>query len=556
MATQPKPAPFSIIERFIRIVPSRRIPEWIAATCFAVIALTTQIASGAYRAELGGYTDEAAHAVTGLAVEQYMLHCFSVNPVPFFKNYYVHYPRVGLGHWPPLLYVAEATAMLVGSPSKYSLLGLQALLATVLAWLIFRELKPLVGTLAAGIGTTAFLLNPQVQLHTSMAMAEILLTLTMFLACLAFARFAEHRRRSDAIWFGLWTSAAVLTKGSGWAVLMIPAAVVLATGDWRLPLERALRPAALIVAVLCLPWQILTLKLSSEGWGGKPGLEFMLWAMPQFSQLLLTVPGILITIAALIGVIATLIGGWSAGRTRSYWAALTGLAAADWLFHSLVPVGVEERKLIMAIPPMFVLAGAGTGQLSRWIFPHGRRMAAAAIFSCIAVFSIVLSLPIKSRPRLGLIPAARELDRMMPPRSAALIVADPLDEGVIISEVALRHPFPTGYLLRGTKLLASMDWNSRNYHGYVHSEEECATLLASVPVSFLVLDRRPTQRLEFFDYVEAMLKKDSAEWTLVGEFQAPGHSRPDMAIYRWSAQVAPVRNLPGWIFPNTPSAIY
>jgi Dolichyl-phosphate-mannose-protein mannosyltransferase len=557
MATQPKPAHSSAIERFIWIAPERRVrTEWIAVMCFAAIALSAQIASGAYQAELAGYSDESSHAVTGIAVEQYLLHCFSVRAIPFFTNYYVHYPRIGLGHWPPLFYSAEAIAMLVGSPSKYSLLGLQALLATLLAWLVFRELKPLVGTLAAGLGAAALLLNRQIQLHTSMAMSEILLALTTFLACFAWARFAERRRQRDAIWFGLWTSAAVLTKGSGWAVLMIPAAVVLATGDWKLPFEKALRFAALIVAVLCLPWQIWTLKVSSEGWGSKHGLDFVLWAMPQFSKLLVTVPGVLISMAAVIGVAGTLMGSWGAGRTRSYWAALAGLVVATWLFHSLVPVGVEERKLIMAIPPLFVLAGAGAGQLSRWLFASRWRVPAAAIFSCIAVVTVALSLPIKSRPMFGLVPAARELDRMMQPQSAALIVGDVMDEGAIISEMAFRRPSPSTYLLRGTKLLASMNWNARDYHSRVHSEEECASVLASVPVSFIVLDLQASQRMEFFDYVEEMLRRDAAEWILAGEVRMPGNSRPHIAIFRRSGPVQPVHNLPGWIYPNTPLSAY
>src|SRR5579875_3003587 len=40
-------------------------------------------------------------------------------------------------------------------------------------------------------------------------------------------------------------------------------------------------------------------------------------------------------------------------------ATLVGLLLAVWVFHSIVPAGVEDRKLIIAVPGMvlFVLAG-------------------------------------------------------------------------------------------------------------------------------------------------------------------------------------------------------
>ena len=201
---------------------------WIWVLVFSAIAASLQIYAGAYEAELSSYPDEAAHAVTGVAFRQYLLHGLTHGPIAFFRNYYLHYPKVAIGHWPPLLYVAEGAAMLAAQPSKYSLLGLEALLAGVLAWLVFRELAPLVGRFPAALGGVALLFNRQIRTYTSMSMAELLSAVTTLLACLAFARFADKRRKPDAIWFGLWTAAAIMTKGSGWALLLTAALVVIA----------------------------------------------------------------------------------------------------------------------------------------------------------------------------------------------------------------------------------------------------------------------------------------------------------------------------------------
>ncbi|MGB6075548.1 MAG: hypothetical protein WBG29_07920, partial [Candidatus Acidiferrales bacterium] len=62
----------------------------------------------AFLGEFGGYPDEPAHYVTGLMFHDYFasLHYFS--PLQFAENYYVHYPKVGIGHWPPVFYLLQA----------------------------------------------------------------------------------------------------------------------------------------------------------------------------------------------------------------------------------------------------------------------------------------------------------------------------------------------------------------------------------------------------------------------------------------------------------------
>src|SRR5687768_1549891 len=74
---------------------------------FTGIALTLQRVCGAYHGEFNGYPDEPAHYVTGLLIRDYIAQGLPQPPMAFAKNYYLHYPKVALGHWPPLFYMAE-----------------------------------------------------------------------------------------------------------------------------------------------------------------------------------------------------------------------------------------------------------------------------------------------------------------------------------------------------------------------------------------------------------------------------------------------------------------
>ncbi len=514
------------------------------------------MSAGAYSADLTGYPDEPCHAVTGVAAAEYVTHALSQSPVAYFAGYYRHLPKVAIGHWPPMLYVAEAAAILAGGPSAATLLALQALLAGILAWLVFRELRDQVGGIAAMLGAGAFLFNREFRYLSSMAMAEVLLHLTMFLACLYFARFAARRRATDAAWFAIWTSAAILTKGTGWALLLLPAFVLLVTRDWGLARERSLWLAGLAIGILCVPWQLYTLHLASLGWYSAPGLRYAAMAAPANLRILLTIPGIPVTACALFGCIYALRRGYKL-RPAAYWASFAGLIVCGWIFTTLVPTGLELRHLSFVTPAVFVLAGGGARRL-RNLMPSitarfGDRRAAGIAFSAVVVAAAVLSLPVEAKPHYGFQPVSNALYRLLPPHSAALLVSDGIGEGAIISQFAFLQPEPSVFLLRGTKFLASQEWSGSGYRRRMESVDQLARELDAVPVSALVVDPgRPAYRENFVDQVEQLLRERSADWTLVAEFNTTEDQPQKVRIYKRAAGMAPIKALPSWISPPTP----
>jgi len=82
----------------------------------------------------------------------------------------------------------------------------------------------------------------------------------------------------------------------------------------------------------------------------------------------------------------------------------------------------------------------------------------------------------------------------------------------------------------------------------VESAEECARLLASIPIGVLVIDRRDSVvRQAHFDVVEDMLRVQGDAWGLMEEFSSPAGSPHAIALYIHEGPIEPVRNLPAWL---------
>ena len=105
-----------------------RKPDW----ALAAVLLVLQALSGAYRGDFDANEDEAAHVVSSLMVHDYLVSGKMAHPWRFATDYYVHYPKVAILHWPPLFYSSEAMWMFATSRSRAGLLSFQAVLASTL----------------------------------------------------------------------------------------------------------------------------------------------------------------------------------------------------------------------------------------------------------------------------------------------------------------------------------------------------------------------------------------------------------------------------------------
>src|SRR3954452_5771244 len=334
------------------------------AVWFVLLAVVVwlQILSGAYRGEFGGYPDEPAHYVTSVMLRDYFVHFHFHSPLRFAEEYSHHYPKVAFGHWPPFFYMLQAVWMAVFSAARSSVRLQIACTTALLGFGVFREGRRLFSVpLALGAALLTVCL-PLIQTYSDEEMSETLLTLMCFWSVIYFARYMGSERLRDSFLFALFFSLAVLTKGNGWLLAAVPPIALTLTRRLPLLLRKSFWLPVAFIAAVCLPWQILTMRMAERGWegGSHPNLSYTASALLEFLRLFPQILGPVLLSLMGLGIIGCVVIPYIRRSIRAEWAVLFALVVAVWVFHSIIPAGVEDRKLIIAVPAMvlFVLGGA------------------------------------------------------------------------------------------------------------------------------------------------------------------------------------------------------
>ncbi|MBV8573186.1 MAG: glycosyltransferase family 39 protein [Acidobacteriaceae bacterium] len=507
---------------------SKARPAVLIFFVLLVVTVALQAASGAYKSEFGSYPDEPAHYVTSLMVREYITSGTPAWPMQFAENYYAHYPKVAFGHWPPLFYGIQALWMMLFSASRVSVRLELAVTTAVLGFSVYLEAKRWLrskwGAYFAGLLTVCL---PLVQASTDEEMAEILLALTCFWSAVCFARYIQSERPRDAFWFAIFFSLAVLTKGSGWLLVFVPPIALVLANKVRLAFKASFWMAAGLIAICCLPWQIMTLRVAERGWtgGAGPSVSYTVNAIQQFGSIAVSIMGPLLAALTLLGVIAT--AGLPFIRFRrcdAIPAAMLALILADWIFHSVVPAGVENRKMIMAVPGLvlFLVAGAKwvaasvpAGRFSRFRFP--------AALAVITVIFAVQTFAIPRHTRFGYIEAAKFITSTPSLRGATILASSSnLGEGLLISEIAMREPRPTDTIIRATKALAKTDWTGTQYRCAFTSAPELVDYLNRSQIKVIVTDDfPPIANFEHSRLLAEALRDNPENFRLLRSFKSP-----------------------------------
>lgn len=499
----------------------RKFPSRVVApfALFCAATLMSSIYHGAFHGEFGGHPDEAGHYVTGLMVHDYLVSGHYLRPLEFAENFYIHYPKVALGHWPPLFYVVEALWMVLFSPSRISLVFLTSTIAGCLGWAVYSFLDSDFGKPVSTVAGVTLCCLPLVQTFTGMVMTDILVSLLCFASAVYFGRFLETEASIDVLIFGLLAATAIMTKGSGIVLAFVPVFAILLTRKWRLWLRPALWGSAALVAILCGPWYWLTRKMVSGAFA-RPSLSLSytssaigFYALHLFSAL-----GGLMSLFAVIGLIATVSGFLGNRPPAGRWAAIMGLFFGTFVLCAIIPTDLESRYLLSAVPAGVVIAVAGVAYLETR-FSLARFKPVLIVCAVCLVGAITRDVRAAYTPSFGFGRIAESILALYPASKypVILVCSDANGEGMFISEFAMLDKRPGRVVLRGSKVLASSNWNGGDYRPYFQTVRETLHYLKSIPVDVVVLDDS-VQPQEHQRLLQTALSSTNSGWEISAEY--------------------------------------
>lgn len=496
-----------------------------AAPAFAVLlgfVVILQVLGGAYASGFGGYPDEPAHLVTSLMVRDFIAGLDFRHPWQFAQQYYLHYPEVAIGVWPPGFYAALGIWFLIFGASRGAAMMFIAIVAATTAAVIYLTGKRLIGRWAGVLAVVLFLASPPVQESSARVMTEHLSTLAMLVSALCFARFARTGQIGDGLAFGTVAAAAILTHGNAWALGLVPGITIALTNRWYLLRRLGLWLAAAPVLVACVPWYVFWLILVKDSWQSDV-VSFWVQAVPGFASFIYLAVGLPVLIFALIGVSETIIRVKPRTEVAPEWAALAGLMIATFILYCVLPVGIESRYMVVVLPSVVLFSAAGVNEIARRLgarLPIGvvRVVLALALIAAFGAGSFALPLQLRNGGYQVLVRDVTAQVSNVP--QVWLISSGSTGEGCLVAAVALQEARPNSYVLRGKTILAGGDWMWRNQQDRFDTPAKLARLLDDIPVTIIVIDDRvpPELHRPYQDRLRKLVASEGDKWEPIGSY--------------------------------------
>jgi hypothetical protein len=492
---------------------------------FFALAVGLQRASGAYQGDCGFHPDESAHLVSAIMIHDYVTDGFPSTPIKYAEQYYVHYPKIAVGMWPPLFHLTLAAWMLIFGTPVSSALWYLAFLAALLATGVFALLQPRYGT-SALVPAGIFVTLPLVQANISIVMADILVSVFGFAAVAMLARYFEFGRKRDAVLYGVAVTLASLTKANGIAFVLAAPVAILLTRRFDLLKKPGLYYAAGVFTVFGLPWQVYSLALIQQNLYQAPGLGGLPVGSVAYLGLLWDVLGPVLSVVILAGLI------FDVARRQLSDLSVCSVAAVLMvvLYHSTA--GIDPRYLLTAMAPLMLLLPSGIAAIA---LPLGnRRFGAAAVsLAVIALFAVTTNWNTQRRP-LGYRSVADSIHTRAKDAAVVMVASDAYGEGAFVASMATTfEPRRNYYALRASKVMAETTWFGNAYRVLHPSTDSMHAALISIPVDVLVIDESRPFRFPHQQIIFDAVKTHPDRWELIDRIE-PGVSGSTraLAIYR------------------------
>jgi hypothetical protein len=454
--------------------PRKRLTAALVYALLTLLSVAAQYRSGAYSSDFSLDPDEPAHAVSCLMVHDYLAQSFPANPLAFARAFHAHYPKVGIGHWPPLFYCAEGLWMLAAGRTRAAMLLFVALCGGAVLCSVFCTVRRRTSVPAAALSTAILCCFPTFQQMLCAVRPDLLLALLVFWAALFGGRMMLTRRRSWAA-FAVLALAALLVHERGCALLLLPCCLFPFAN--RRMAWRWLVPAGIFLILVALPYLLgygaaladashwrnarFLLHASFYGWGRA-----------------------LVPVAA-IGCALS----FQQGRYWRFWASMSAAAIAGALFLVLLPFNLDNYYLITLLPPLAALLGGGLETLRVAI----ARLCRTSLYAPdVALCTLAIALMSwktvhpQRKPDLGY--HSLVANGLLCRSRVALVAGDAVNEGALIAEGSLADVHRERTILRGSKVLASSSWASHDYRMLYATNEEVDAFLDQAHVTLVVIE--------------------------------------------------------------------
>jgi hypothetical protein len=462
------------------------------ALILVVLALHYRVATTVWTSDLSDY-DPAGHFVTGVMVFDYLRHGLGVNPLAFAESYYVKFPRVMLGHWPPAYYVFQALWYFIVPPSLASARLLSAFIGAGIAVVLFRRGRYMFGTDIALLGPIVFLALPSVQVLAWSVMSEMFLSLFVLLTVLSFSDFLDSRSPRAATFFICWSVLAVLTKGSAWALGLFAAMTPLLAQRSGALRNRWYWFSGVLIVLLGAPFYAIMWKM---GLGYPADLARFASSDTPVRVASLNLSSTLAP-AVFVGVAALGFGSALYTRWRSKpddHIETTIIAAGAWvlaqiLFLVILPLTREGRYYVPALAPASLIFLYGLMVLRKWVGLIPLRSGwLAALTPAVLTLLVLLGSGAAPVDRVRGLEAVADSIPYSPSPVVILLASHPVAEGSLIATRMVHDPWRSSVVLVTDKVLTQSKLIGDTHQLVYDSKEEGQEYVKQLPVRYIIID--------------------------------------------------------------------
>jgi hypothetical protein len=458
----------------------RRDPYGTAAIVAAgLLLLALQWASGAWTAEFDGYPDEAAQFISGRMVWEYLHDLPRENPMQWAGEYYLHYPKVAIGHWPPGYAIVEGLWSLAFGSSRASAMALQWLIGSAAIAGLYQLARRRFSVPATLTILLAAIATPVFQEGLSLVMADLACLLASVLFMHAMMRLIERPRAGSVLLVVISLFGAAMIKGTAVCLFPVPLVVLLACRK-RISLQAGWTIAGgLGILAICGAWYAFGTNVAY--WGG------LTMSMPWPIGMVGNLTG--------WGCVGIAVLGLRREPLSILAASMVACAAGVSFFLRAMN---EPRHWIQVLPAILILDAYAVTSIPR-------RYIAFLLIPAVVLFPYAYY----RETRGDYVDLIRQL--RLPARM--LISGSSGDEGACIAETAIAERYPGSFVVRATKALASSGWNLENYRLTAATTAQVARRLDELAIDTAVValaakPQRPDETLLI------TLLKGSSSWRL------------------------------------------